>query len=252
MISAPVHFHDHFSDAASAYASARPDYPTALFDWIAQAAPSRARAWEAGCGSGQASRDLARVFDAVFATDPSAAQIAQASGPDNITFAVEPGERCSLPDASVAAVCAAQALHWFDRDAFFAECARVLEPGGLLAVWGYQDIEPPARLLAAIDAFRDEIAAYWPRERAFVDSAYAEFDWPFERIEAPAFELRADWDLPRLLGYFSSFSAVKRYRDAIGTDPVAAHAGAIAAAWGDPAATQPLRWPLFLHARRKA
>ena len=207
--------------------------------------------WEAGCGSGQASRDLARVFDAVFATDPSAAQIAQARGPDNITFAVEPGERCSLPDASVDAVCVAQALHWFDRSRFFAECARVLKPGGVLVAWGYQDIEPPAHLLAAVDALRAAIEPYWPPERAFVDSAYAEFDFPLERIEPLAFELRADWSLPRLLGYFSSFSAVKRYREANGTDPVATHAEAIATAWGDPTATQPLRWPFFLHARRK-
>lgn len=244
-------FADHFSAAAADYASARPEYPAALFDWIARSAPARSRVWEAGCGSGQASRDLARVFDTVFATDPSAAQIAQARGPDNITFAVEPGERCSLPDASVDAVCVAQALHWFDRDAFFAECTRALEPGGLLVAWGYQDIEPPAHLLAAVDALRAAIEPYWPPERAFVDSAYAQFDWPFERIEPPAFELHADWSLPRLLGYFSSFSAVKRYREANGTDPVAAHAEAIVIAWGDPAATQPLRWPFFLHARRK-
>ena len=77
------------------------------------------------------------------ATDPSAAQIAQARGPGNVTFAVEPGERCSLPDASVDAVCVAQALHWFDRAAFFAECARVLKPGGVLVAWGYQDIVVP-------------------------------------------------------------------------------------------------------------
>src|SRR5688500_16391696 len=101
-------------------------------------------AWEAGCGSGQASRGLARVFEAVFATDPSAAQVAEAVAPGNVRFAVEPGERCSLPEASVDAVCVAQALHWFDRDAFFAECARVLKPGGVLVAWGYQDIEVPA------------------------------------------------------------------------------------------------------------
>ncbi|MBC7989698.1 MAG: hypothetical protein H7Y19_08970, partial [Luteimonas sp.] len=55
-------FADHFSAAACAYASARPEYPSALFDWIASIAPARDRAWEAGCGSGQASRDLARRF----------------------------------------------------------------------------------------------------------------------------------------------------------------------------------------------
>ena len=64
---------DHFSAVANEYASARPEYPDALFAWIASIAPGTQRAWEAGCGSGQASRGLAAHFGQVFATDPSAA-----------------------------------------------------------------------------------------------------------------------------------------------------------------------------------
>jgi len=246
-----MNFKDHFSAVAADYANARPEYPPALFDWIATIAPARGQVWEAGCGSGQASRDLSRHFDAVFATDPSAAQIAQATAPGNVTFAVEPGERCSLMDASVDAVCVAQALHWFDREAFFAECARVLKPDGVLVAWGYQDIIVPPALAAANARLQDEIRDYWPPERALVDSAYADFDWPFERIDPPGFTLQADWPLPRLLGYFSSYSAVKQYRQARATDPVAAYGGALVAAWGDADATQRLHWPLFVHARRK-
>ena len=54
-----------------------------------------------------------------------------------------------------------------------------------------------------------------------------------------------------MLGYFSSYSATKRYIDANGRDPVAAHAPAIAAAWGDPERPRALRWPMFVHARSK-
>ncbi|MCL1634584.1 class I SAM-dependent methyltransferase [Luteimonas sp. SX5] len=244
-------FKDHFSASAADYAAARPEYPQALFQWIASVAPSRGRAWEAGCGSGQATRDLAAHFDAVYATDPSAAQIAQAYAPDNVVFAVEAGERCVLPAASVDAVCVAQALHWFDRAAFFAECERVLKLGGVLAAWGYQDIVVPPALEAANTAFQDEIRAYWPPERRLIDEAYADFDWPFAALDPPAFAMQADWPLSRLLAYFSSYSAVKQYRQARGADPVAAHAGAFAAAWGDADATQRLHWPLFVHARRK-
>ena len=246
-----VAFKDHFSAVAAAYANARPEYPDALFAWIASVAPAAQRAWEAGCGSGQASRGLAAHFGQVFATDPSAAQLAQAHGPANVRFAVEPGERCSLADASVDAVCVAQALHWFDRPAFFAECARVLRPGGVLVAWGYRDIEVPPALEEANVALQSEILAYWPPERALIDAAYAGFDWPFPAIATPAFELRVEWTLPRLLGYFSSYSASKRCREATGSDPVAAHADALATAWGDPHTPRPLRWPLFLHARRK-
>jgi hypothetical protein len=31
----------------------------------------------------------------------------------------------------------AQALHWFDRGLFFAECRRVLRAGGALVAYGY-------------------------------------------------------------------------------------------------------------------
>jgi SAM-dependent methyltransferase len=244
-------FNDHFSAVAADYANARPEYPQALFDWVAQIAPGREWAWEAGCGSGQASRDLATRFASVFATDPSAAQIAQAHAPGNVAFAVEPAERSSLADASVDAICVAQALHWFDRAQFFTECARVLRPGGVLVAWGYQDIEPPPQLVDAFAAFRDDIDAYWPPERALVDAAYADFEWPFAKLGVPAFTMAVDWPLPRLLGYFASFSAVKRYREATGRDPVAAHAAAIASAWGDADGLLRLHWPIFVHARRK-
>lgn len=244
-------FKDHFSAVAGDYAQARPLYPQALFDWIASIAPAREAAWEAGCGNGQASRDLATRFARVHATDPSAAQVAQAPAIANVGFAVEPAERCSLADAGVDAACVAQALHWFDRDAFFAECARVLRPGGVLVAWGYQDIEVPHDIADANAALQREILPYWPPERADIDAAYAHYAWPFDPVAAPAFELEAEWTLPRLLGYFSSYSATKRCREATGRDPVAAHTDALAQAWGDPSATRRLRWPLFAHARRK-
>lgn len=247
----PTAFHDHFSAVAAEYASARPEYPEALFDWIASVSSTTDRVWEAGCGSGQASRSLATRFAHVDATDPSGAQIAQAQGPSNIVFTVEQAEHCSLPDASVDAVCVAQALHWFDRDQFFAQCVRVLKPGGVLVAWGYQDIEVPEALVATNAALQVQIRDYWPPQRADIDAAYAGYRWPFDAINVPRFELRTNWPLARLLGYFSSYSASKRCREANGQDPVAMHADALTAAWGDPEMARPVRWPLFVHACRK-
>lgn len=245
-------FSDHFSAVAAQYAVARPDYPPALFDWIATLAPSRARAWEAGCGSGQATCGLAAVFADVYATDPSARQIAQAPARDHVRYVVEPAERCGLDDASVDAICVAQALHWFDRRAFFAECARVLRPGGVLVVWGYQDIDVPDALRESVGAFAARIRDAWPAERILVDRAYADIALPFEAVDTRAAprEIATHWPLTRLFDYFSSYSAVKRYREAHGVDPVAAHAWAMAQAWGE-GGPVPLRWPLFVHARRK-
>ncbi len=251
-------FADHFSAAAQRYASARPVYPPALFDWIATLAPARGQVWEAGCGSGQATQGLAAVFDAVHATDPSDAQLSLAPKLDNVRFAVEPGERCSLPDASVDAVCVAQALHWFDRRAFLAEAARVLRPGGVVVAWGYQDLEVPPALQESVGAFSARIRDAWPAERFLVDRAYVDFRSlfaapPFDLVDTPPLPVReivADWPLSRMLDYFATYSAVKRYREAHGVDPVAVHGWAIAAAWGD-APTQRMRWPLFALAARR-
>lgn len=243
-------FKDHFSAVAAAYAHARPGYPDALFDWIAAVAPSRRLAWEAGCGSGQATRSLAMRFERVHATDASAAQVAQASAPANARFAVEPAEQCSLDDGSADVACVSQALHWFDRPRYFDECARVLRPGGVLVALTYDPLIVPPDLAAAVGAFNDAIQPYWPPGRTLVGTAYAGFDWPFAPIDVPMFTLEADWPLVRLLAYFSSYSAAHRCRQATGVDPVDAHAQAIARAWGDPDATRRLRWPLCVYARR--
>jgi SAM-dependent methyltransferase len=244
-------FADHFSAVADRYADARPEYPPALFAWIAEAAPGSALAWEAGCGSGQASRGLAARFTRVHATDPSAAQIARARAPGNVGFAVEPAEACSLPAGSADAACVAQALHWFAAGAFFAECARVLRPGGVLVAWAYQDIEVPDALADANRALQDDIRGYWPPERALVDAAYAGFHWPFDPLPVPEWEMRAEWPIERLLGYFGSYSASRRCLEATGNDPVARHAATFRAAWPDASAPIPVRWPLVVHARRR-
>lgn len=249
-------FKDHFSSVAGAYASWRPGYPAVLFDAIAAHVQATGRVWEPGCGSGQATRDLASRFAHVFATDPSAEQVerhwARQQPVDNVELALEPAESTSLVDHSVEVVAVAQALHWFDRARFFGECERVLRPGGVLAAWTYQDMVFSDDLAPAADAFRRTIAAFWPPERAEVDAGYAHYDWPFEKLATPQPWLTADWTLPQLLGYLGSLSATARCRNATGIDPVAVHALELQAAWGEPQSVRTMRWPLVMHLRRKA
>ncbi len=68
----------HFSERADLYARHRPDYPPAVAEAVAAAAPGRTRVWEPGCGSGQLTRSLSEAFARVVASDPSADQLARA------------------------------------------------------------------------------------------------------------------------------------------------------------------------------
>src|SRR5688500_6310732 len=125
---------DHFSAVAREYAAYRPRYPEALFDFLAERAPARELAWDCACGNGQATLDLAGRFDRVIATDSSAAQIAEAPSHPRIEWRVASGERSGIPGGVCDLVTVAQALHWLDIDAFFAEARRVSRPAGLIAV----------------------------------------------------------------------------------------------------------------------
>jgi len=244
-------FKDHFSSVAAAYANYRPSYPAELFAWLAAQCAGHALAWDCGTGSGQAAQGLAPHFQAVIATDASAAQIAQASGPANVRFAVAPAEHSGLEPASVDLLVVAQAVHWFDLGAFYAEARRVLRPDGLVALLTYSahsvnpEIDGPSGVF-----YRHTVGAYWPPERKLVENAYRDLPFPFTELQTPAFTLTAEWDLQQFLGYQATWSATKRYQEATGNDPMPALAVALAPAWGPPEQCRTVRWPLALRLGR--
>lgn len=251
-------FKDHFSAVADAYAAARPDYPEALFAQLARLVPADAQVWEPGCGSGQATRGLAAHFARVYASDPSARQIEQhwareasMRGEGKVALAIEPGERTGLADASVGLVAVAQAVHWFERERFFAECERVLAPGGVLAAWAYGNFLVPTGMDTALADFRAQIDRHWQRENAEVRAGYPDYAWPFAAVPAEPLQLRAQWGLGRFLGYLHSLSATERCKRATGEDPVAVHRAALTQVWGGADDLRTIEWPMHLHLRRK-
>ncbi|MCA9489747.1 MAG: class I SAM-dependent methyltransferase [Alphaproteobacteria bacterium] len=242
-------FHDHFSGHAASYGAFRPTYPPALFAWLAREAPGR-RAWDVACGNGQASVALAEVGFAVTATDASAQQIASAIAHPGVRYSVGDATASGLPDGSVHLVTVAQALHWFDFAAFFAEAERVLASGGLLAAWCYElfTIDP------AVDApmlvlYRDIVGADWPPERRHIEAGYRTIPWPRPEIEAPGITMEADWSVDQVLGYLRTWSAVRRYIAREGRDPVDAIEVDLRLAWG-PEAVRRVVWPVSLRASR--
>ncbi|WP_269532082.1 class I SAM-dependent methyltransferase [Chitinimonas sp. BJYL2] len=245
-------FKDHFSRQANDYARYRPNYPEALFDWLAQVAPSRVLALDVATGNGQAAVALAQRFERVIATEPSATQIANAEQRANIDYRQEPAEAMSALDASVDVLTVAQALHWFDLPDFMLESTRVLKPGGVLAVWCYEVFSCEPEVDALVSHFYHQvIGPYWPPERRWIEQGYAGLELPYADIATPSLDMSLQWDLDALVGYLGTWSATQRYRQSKGVDPLPALAQQLAAVWGDPAVAKTVSWPLKLRACRK-
>src|SRR5512141_3250421 len=194
-------FADHFSNRAADYALYRPDYPAALFEFLADLAPHVRLSWDCATGSGQAAVGLARHFQMVVATDASAAQIRSASRHPAVRYAVAAAERAPLAAGSAAAVTAAQALHWFDRPRFWEEARRVLAPRGVIAVWSYHGFHVnPAIEEVVYRYYRDIVGPYWPAERALVERGYGSLEFPFDLVRSPELALEKRWDLGAVIG----------------------------------------------------
>jgi SAM-dependent methyltransferase len=237
-----------FATVAREYANFRPGYPPELFAWLARISPSRDAVWDCGCGSGQASVALAEHFPVVHATDVAPEQIAAAKPHPHVRYSVTPAEHSGLDAASVDLVTVAQALHWFDVPAFYAEAVRVARPGALLAVWNYprpqfQDAELDRRFFSF---YSEVVGPYWPPERRHIESGYRTLPFPFGEIESPAFGLELIWNIEQVAGYVSSWSATARYRKALGADPVPLLRDALADAWPGDGTSVPIRMPLIL------
>jgi ubiquinone/menaquinone biosynthesis C-methylase UbiE len=223
-----------------------------LFAWLAAQAPDRQLAWDCGCGNGQATVALAEHFAGVIGSDPSSAQIGNATACANVEYRVEPAERSSLVDASASLVTVAQALHWLDHARFFPEVKRVLKRGGVFAAWTYADVSTGD---AAIDAAKnylyvDLTGPYWPAERVHVDAAYRTLPFPFAEIAAPTFAMIARWNVEQFLAYLRSWSATQRYIKAKGHDPVALVEAELRDAWGDATRVRDAQWQFHLRAGR--
>jgi len=236
-------FHDHFSAKAPAYAQARPTYPVALFDHLARLTPGRALAWDAGTGSGQAAVALASHFQRVIATDPSAAQLAAAAPHARVIYGPGAETVPSIRRGTADLATAAQAAHWFDREAYFAEVRRVLRPGGIVALWTYAlcAITPEIDVLV-LKFYSQTVGPFWPPERRHTENGYRDFDFPFAELPFPAVAMTHEWTAAEFLAYLRTWSAVTRYQRERSEDPVLGLETALIAAWGD--GRRKVTWPL--------
>ncbi len=247
-----MRFKDHFSGHSESYARYRPTYPSALYEFLASLVIESDLAWDCATGSGQAARGLSPYFDRVIASDASENQVKNAENPGNIEYRVFRAEDADIRDKTVDLVTVAQALHWFDFDSFYREASRVLKRDGIMAVWTYRIHEIEKEIDAIVTRFYgDVVGPFWPPERKHVESGYDTIPFPFDEIPSPEFSMELQWQLDDLLGYIESWSAVQRYKERKGENPIPLLRKELEKPWENPEKARTVRWPLTIKIGRK-
>jgi ubiquinone/menaquinone biosynthesis C-methylase UbiE len=224
---------------AGEYVRSRPDYPAAAFTIVREAyeaaraasptlaAPGDAVAADIATGSGQFARGLARSFGTVIGIDALSSQVeaGKAAAPaPNISFRLGTAEATGLPDASVDILTTAEALHWFDIPAFYAEAARVLKPGGLIVIAGYRSsaiVNNAAADAAFQEVWGPILAPYWHPRVTIMEALYRGHEPPaslFDEVTRHDGVLRIHrrWSAEQTTAFARSWSGYAAYLDAHG------------------------------------
>ena len=151
---------------AQRYDRARPGYPAALFDDIIAYAnlAADARILEVGCGTGQATRPMARRGFALDCIEPGAqmAAIARANLADfpAVTLTCTDFERFRAPPAGYDLLLSATAFHWIDPEVRFRKARDLLKPGGTLALFWHRPVQTEASrdFVHAVQPFYQRLA----------------------------------------------------------------------------------------------
>ena len=241
-----------FGHDAGAYRARRPDYPDALFNWLAQIAPTRDFAWDCGTGTGQAAQKLAHYFCRVRATDADPRLLAQAARAPTIDYMHVSAEEATDLNAQVDLITGACSAHWFDLDRFYAQARRALKPNGVIALWTYNWpwTESPA-VNAILEKLKTDIfGAYWGPESVYYFGRYKNLPFPFAEIEPPEFHVEIAHTSDELLDFLGTWSAPTKYKNATGVDPLALVREELASAWRAELIA-PVQVPLYMRVGRR-
>ena len=213
---------DLFSAHSRLYQQARPTYPQEMVQSLLNHVPERQFAWDCGAGSGQFTQLLVPYFDQIVATDLSASQLQHAPYFENVSYQVQTAEANNFPAQCFDLITVAQAIHWFDFEAFYAQVQRTLKPEGVLAVVGYGLLQVDETKLndAIQNLYAVTLKNYWDAERHYIDEGYQTIPFPFQEIAMPAFSIRLQWSFQQLIDYLHTWSALKHYIEQNQSDPI--------------------------------
>jgi trans-aconitate 3-methyltransferase len=217
-------FSSYNQEQGKAYAQIRRDYHPSLYQTIISHHTSTGgqldTLLDVGCGPGIAARGLDSHFAHAIGIDPSEGMIATARSLGGVTSTSEPvrfevstaedlGGNLSPPiqDSSVDLITASNAAHWFDMSRFWPSAARVLKPGGSVALWtsGELSVHPSMPNAAAIQASLDQIQEqhlkpYYAPGNLLTRNRYVDLPLPWTLAQpVPEFDestfFRKDWDV---------------------------------------------------------
>jgi SAM-dependent methyltransferase len=192
---------ESFGAVAEAYDRGRPSYPADAVAWLLDG--DAKIVLELGAGTGKLTRQMVDLGHAVFATekDPAMLAVLERRVPE-VSAKVAGAEEIPANDRSVDVVVAAQAFHWFDHDVAIPEMARVLKPGGHVAlVWNSFDKRIPwVRKL--VEVVGEHSASSGSSQEALADSDL------FGEVESERFALWQDVTRDTLVDIIASRSYV--------------------------------------------
>lgn len=198
-----------FDDQADLYLDARPTYPSQWYSMLAACSLHHSLAWDAGTGNGQAAIGVAEHYEQVIGSDVSEAQLQHAMPHPRVKYLYTP---LSISDDeliasiggenSVDLVTVAQAVHWFDLPKFYSLITRLLrKPGGVLAVWCYNDIAVSPTFDPVMKRFHDTTLPYWNPNIQYLFDGYRTLSFPFESVGLGSEGQPLALDIPKKLSF---------------------------------------------------
>ncbi|KAI8181024.1 putative methyltransferase [Colletotrichum sp. SAR 10_75] len=262
-------FRKYTAEQGKFYAKGRPVYDDCLYDIIIDHHKSTGGKLDTlldiGTGPGTVARGLGPRFKEVIGLDPAAGMIAAArsfggvsGNSEPIRFDVSTAEELgsnlspAVADGSVDLVTAATAAHWFDMPGFWAAAARVLKPGGTVAIWSgssmyiHPSVPNHEHIQGVLNEFRnqhlvpymvqgnhigetlyEDLPLPWTVEnpiREFDQSTFYRKEWNKDGIvdEDGEFFHQLTWNMDDVENMMITVSPVTRWREAhpdlVGTD----------------------------------
>jgi ubiquinone/menaquinone biosynthesis C-methylase UbiE len=190
-----------FDGVAGRYQESRPGYPGHVVDFVVSTAGLGAGSTvlEVGCGTGQLTERLASFGFALTAIDIGPAMIAVARQrlPDSgISFQVVSFEELAAGDACFDLVISGCAWHWIDPEVGFAKSARLLRPGGWLALLGIDERydDPFGAALTGMWIARGDVSGAWVKRLSDAEAIAGTglFGEPVQQADQQRITRRAD------------------------------------------------------------